>query len=142
MNGYVDSWAFVAKYCFYVFIAVIGMMQIIAAKWELRGITFFRSKKWGYVFGSVVIVGVFIWFFGFTGLDLMKPIFDTPPQLLWLAVSVTLALLVTFGLSSILNRRLIPNTDRDKTQAAGIEVLKQKTYWQAISRFFNKGGSR
>ena len=142
MNGYVGSWAFVAEYCIYVSIAVIGMMQIIAAKWELRGIAFFRNKKWGYVFGSVAIVGVFIWFFGFTGLDLMKPIFDTPPQLLWLAVSVVLALLVTFGLSSIINRRLTPGAERDKTQADGIEVLKQKTYWQAISRFFNKGGSR
>ena len=142
MNGYVDSWTFVAKYCFYVFIAVIGMMQIIAARWELHGITFFRNKRWGYIFGSVAIVGVFIWFFGFTGLNLKVPIFDTPPQLLWLAVSVVLALLVTFGLSSIINRRLTPGAKPDKTQADGLEMLKQKTYWQAISRFFNKGGSR
>jgi hypothetical protein len=142
MNGYVASWAFVAEYCIYVFVAVIGMMQIIAAKWELRGITFFRNKKRGYVFGSVAIVGVFIWFFGFTGLNLKEPIFDTPPQLLWLAISVVLALLVTFGLSSIVNRRFTLNAEQDKTQVDGIEVLKQKTYWQSISRFFNKGGSR
>jgi len=142
MDGYVGSWSFVAEYCIYVFIAVIGMMQIIAAKWELRGITFFRNKKWGYVFGSVAIVGVFIWFFGFTGLNLKEPTFDTPPQLLWLAVSVVLALLVTFGLSSIIKRRLAPGAEPNKTQADGIEVLKQKTYWQSISRFFNKGGSR
>jgi magnesium-transporting ATPase (P-type) len=142
MDGYVGSWSFVAEYCIYVFIAVIGMMQIIAAKWELRGITFFRNKKWGYTFGTLAIVAVFIWFFGFTGLNLKEPTFDTPPQLLWLAVSVVLALLVTFGLSSIVNRRLTPGAEPDKTHADGIEMLKQKTYWQSISRFFIKGGSR
>jgi len=142
MNGYVGSWAFVAEYCIYVFIAVIGMMQIVAARWELRGIAFFHNKKWGYISGSIAIVGVFIWFFGFTGLNLKVPIFDTPPQLLWLAVSVVLALLVTFGLSSIINRRLTPGTEPDTTQPEGIETLKHKTYWQAVRRFFNKGGSR
>jgi hypothetical protein len=142
MNGYIGSWSFVAEYCIYVFIAVIGMMQIIAAKWELRGIMFFRNKKWGYAFGAVTIVGVFIWFFGFTSLNLKEPTFDTPPQLLWLAVSVVLALLVTLGISSIVNRRLGPSAEPDKTQIDGIEILKQKTYWQSIRRFFSKGGSR
>ncbi|MFA5374901.1 MAG: hypothetical protein WC455_04000 [Dehalococcoidia bacterium] len=142
MDGYVGSWSFVAEYCIYVFIAVIGMMQIIAARWELRGITFFRSKKWGYAFGAVIIASVFTWFFGFTGLNLKEPTFDTPPQLLWLAVSVALALLVTFVISSIVNRRLNTDADSDKAQDDGIEALKLKTYWQSISRFFNKGGSR
>ena len=142
MNGYVDSWTFVAEYCVYIIIATIGVMQLIAARWELRGIAFFHNKKWGYIFGIVAILGAFIWFFSFTGLNLKKPTLDTPPQLLWLAVSVSLALLVTLGISSIVNRYLTSNTERDKTQADGIEVLKQKTYWQAISRLFNKGGSR
>jgi hypothetical protein len=138
MDGYVGSWSFVAEYCVYVFIAVIGMMQIIAAKWGLRGIAFFRNKKWGYLFGAVAIAGVFIWFFGFTGLNLMEPTFDTPPQLMWLAVSVVLALLTTFGISSIVNRRPTP----DAEQADGIEVLKEKSYWHAVSRFFSRGGSK
>ena len=142
MNGYVGSWAFVAEYCVYIIIATIGVMQLIAARWELRGIAFFHNKKWGYIFGIVAILGAFIWFFSFTGLNLKKPTFDTPPQLLWLAVSVTLALLVTFGLSSIINQRLTPGTDSDKAQSDGIEVLKQKTYWQAVKRFFNRGGAR
>lgn len=142
MDGYVGSWSFVAEYCAYVFIAVIGMMQLIAAKWELRGIAFFKNKRWGYAFGSVAIAGVFIWFFGFTGLNLMEPTFDTPPQLLWLAVSVVLAFLGTFGISSIVNRRLTQSAGPDKDQDDGIEVLKEKSYWQAISRFFNRGESR
>jgi hypothetical protein len=142
MDGYVGSWTFVAQYCVYVFIAVIGLMQIIAAKWELRGLAFFHAKKWGYTFGSVAIAGVFIWFFGFTGLDLKEPTFDTPPQLLWLAVSVVLALLVTFGISSLVNRKLTPTSGQEDLSDDGIEALKNKSYWQAIGRFFNRRGSR
>jgi hypothetical protein len=142
MDGYVGSWAFVAEYCAYIIIATIGVMQLIAARWGLRGISFFHNKKWGYIFGIVAISGAFIWFFGFTGLNLKEPTFDTPPQLLWLAVSVVSALLVTFGISSIVNRHLTSGTDSDKAQDDGIEALKQKTYWQSISRFFNKRGSK
>ena len=142
MDGYVGSWSFVAEYCIYVFIATMGMMQIVAAIWGLRGIAFFRSKKWSYAFGITAIAGVFIWFFGFTGLNLREPTFDTPPQLLWLAVSVALALIVTFGISSLINRRLPRDEISSKTQSDGIEMLKDKTYWQSINRFFNRGGSR
>lgn len=142
MDGYVGSWSFVAEYCLYVFIAVIGLMQIIAAKWELWGLAFFRAKKWGYTFGSVAIAGVFIWFFGFTGLDLKEPTFDTPPQLLWLAVSVVLAFLVTFGVSSLLNRNLTTSQEQENASDDGVEALRYKNYWQAISRFFNRRGTR
>jgi|GEM_PF-1737735 len=144
MKGYIEvsSWIFVAKYCAYVFIAVIGMMQIIAAKWELKGISFFRDKKWSYIFGTLAIIAVFVWYFGFSGLNLMNRTFDTPPQLLWLAISVLLALLITFGLSSLINRLLPPTEISDKTQSDGIEMLKNKTYWQACSRYFHRGGSR
>ena len=142
MDGYVGSWTFVAEYCGYAFIAVIGMMQLIAAKWDLRGIAFFRNKRWGYTFGTVAIAGVFICFFGFTGLELTEPTFDTPPQLLWLAVSVVLALLVTFGISSLINRNLTPTPEQEYINDDGIETLKRKTYWQAVKRFFNRGESR
>ena len=70
MDGYLGSWSFVAEYCLYVFIAVIGMLQMIAARWEIRGISFFGKKVWGYAFGIIAIAAVFIWFFRFTGLDL------------------------------------------------------------------------
>lgn len=135
MDGYVGSWLFVAEYCFYVFIAVIGMLQLIATRWQIRGISFFRNKGWGYAFGTVAIAAVFIWFFRFTGLDLAQPTFDTPPQLFWLSLSTFLAVVFTLGLSSIVNRKLVaPGDDDDGDE--GLEALKRKTYWRAISRYF------
>ena len=131
MDGYVGSWWFVAEYCLYVFIAVIGMLQLIAARWELHGISFFGRKAWGYAFGAVAIAAVFIWFFRFSGLDLAQPTFDTPPQLFWLAVSTFLAVAVTLAISSIVNRKRIPSADDDDD---GIDTLKRQTYWRSISK--------
>ena len=142
MNGYVDSWTFVAEYCVYIIIATIGVMQLIATRRELRGIAFFHNKKWGYIFGIVAILGAFIWFFGFTGLNLKKPTFDTPPQLLWLAVSVTFAILLTLGISSIINKG-INKAYQDKSSAdCGIDQLKRKTYWGLIIHHSNRGKSK
>lgn len=132
MDGYIGSWSFVAEYCLYVFIAVIGMLQLIAARWELRGISFFRKKTWGYAFGAVAIGAVFIWFFRFTGLDLAQPTFDTPPQLLWLALSTFLAVAVTIAISSIVNRKRMPSPSDDDDE--GIDTLRRQTYWRAISQ--------
>ena len=132
MNGYVGSWYFVAEYCLYVFIAVIGMLQLIAARWGLRGISFFGSKAWGYASGAVAIAAVFIWFFRFTGLDLAQPTFDTPPQLFWLAFSTFLAVAVTLAISSIVNRKRMPSPSHDDDE--GIDTLRRRTYWRAISK--------
>ena len=141
-TGYVGSWTFVAEYCAYIFIATVGVLQLVAARWKLRGIAFFSNRKWGYAFGTVATLGAFIWFFGFTGLDLTKPTFDTPPQLAWLTLSVAIAILLTFGISSLINRKLAAPDEDDHMEEDGIEVLKHKTYWQAIIRFFNREGSR
>jgi hypothetical protein len=142
-TGYVGTWTFVAQYCAYVFIATVGVLQLIAARRRLRGISFFRSKRWGYAFGAVAIVGAFTWFFGFTGLNLTKPTFDTPPQLIWLTLSVVCGTLVTLGISSLINKRMAQPDKEDAAQEEdGIEVLKRKSYWKAIARYFDRGKTR
>ncbi len=142
-TGYIGTWAFVARYCAYVFIATIGVLQLSAARWRLRGISFFRSKRWGYAFGAVALVGAFTWFFGFTGLDLTKPTFDTPPQLAWLTLSVACGILATLGISSLINRRMAPPDKEDAAlEEEGLEALKRKSYLKAITRYFVRGKTR
>ena len=143
MDGYIGSWAFVAEYCVYVFIAVIALLQLSAARWGLRGMSFFRSSQgWGYAFGTIAITGVFIWFFGFTDLDLTQPTFDTPPQITWLLVSASCAILFTLALSSLINRGLSRATAEDDPNDDGIEVLKRMTYLRAVTRYLKRGKAR
>jgi hypothetical protein len=139
MNGYLASWTFVAEYCGYVFVAFVGIIQLIAARWGFHGISFFRNNIWGYVFGTTAIVAAFVWFFAFTGLDLSQPTFDLPPQLLWFAVSIACAILFTLAVSSLLNKKLNPPTQESNTNEADVDTLKQKTYWSAIARYLKKG---
>lgn len=139
MDGYIGSWTFVAQYCGYVFISFVGMIQLIAARWGFHGISFFHNRVWGYVSGTIAIVAAFVWFFTFTGLDLSKPTFDVPPQLLWLAVSVACAILFTLAVSSLVNRRMNPPTRESSTNEAGLDTLKRKSYWVAIARHLKKG---
>jgi hypothetical protein len=115
------------------------MLQLVAARWGFHGISFFRNRIWGYVFGTITIVAAFVWFFAFTGLDLSEPTFDTPPQLLWLAVSVACAILFTLAVSSLVNRRMNPPVQGDRAEEASLETLKKKTYWVAIARHLKKG---
>lgn len=142
MNGYVGSWIFVAQYCAFVFLTFIGLLQIVAARWHYRGIAFFLKRMWGYAFGTIAITGVCIWFFGFTGLDLSQPTFDTPPQLCWLAVSVACAFIFTLALSSIINRRMGSREAQDSIDTGGLEVLKRMTYWQCIRKYFHRSSER
>ena len=125
-----------AEYCVYVIVAVMGLLQLMAARWRLAGLSFFRSTTYGYVFGAVVIAGVFIWFFGFTDLDLTQPTFDTPPQLLWLSVSVAAAFAFTLVIASLINRKLGQKAETDGSADDGIEALRHKTYWTAVARYF------
>ncbi len=142
MNGYVGSWIFVAQYCAFVFFTFVGLLQIVAARWHYRGIAFFRIRMWGYASGTIAITGVCIWFFGFTGLDLSQPTFDTPPELCWLAVSVACAFIFTLALSSIINRRMGSHEAQGSIDAGGLEVLKQNTYWQCIRKYLHRSGER
>jgi uncharacterized PurR-regulated membrane protein YhhQ (DUF165 family) len=132
---------FITEYCLYVFIAVIGAIQFIAARWEFHGISFFRNKAWGYVFGTIAIVGVFVWFFTFTDLDLTQPTFDTRSQMVWLLISTICALLFTLAISSAIKRSLHSAKDGDNNVEKGLDTLKRMTYFKAIARYF-KGKPR
>lgn len=139
MDGYIGSWTFVAEYCGYVFVSFVGVLQLVAARWGLHGISFFRNRIWGYAFGTIAIVAAFVWFFTFTGLDLSKPTFDLPPQLLWFAVSIACAILFTLAVSSLVNRKMNPLVQGDRADEASLETLKRKTYWSAIAHYLRKG---
>lgn len=138
MNGYIGSWTFVAQYCGYVFIAFAGMLQLVAARWGFHGISFFRNRIWGYVFGTIAIVAAFVWFFTFTGLKLSEPTFDTPPQLLWSSVSVACAILFTLAVSSLVNKKMSISEQESGDDEIGLDMLKRKTYWSAIRHYLKK----
>jgi len=137
-NGYVNSWSFVAGYCAYIFFSIIGVLQFVAAKWDLRGITFFRNKKWGYAFSALTLIGPAAWFFSSYNCNGLT--FDAPVQIFWIALCLILAFLCTFTIAHLLNRNLRSQEEKVDFHE-GADTLKDTTYWEAISQRF-KGKSR
>ncbi len=137
-TGYVHSWSFVAGYCAYIFLSILGMLQFVAAKWDLRGISFFRNKRWGYTFCALMVTGPAAWFF--SSYDCNGLTFDAPVQLFWIALCLILAFLCTFTIAHLLNKDL-RHTQETANAPENIDILKDTTYWGALSQRF-KGKSR
>ena len=137
-NGYVNSWSFVAGYCAYIFLSILGVLQFVAAKWGLRGIAFFRNKKWAYAFSALTLIGPAAWFFSSYNCNGLT--FDAPVQLFWIALCTILAFLCTFTIAHLIHRNLRRPKETDNAPE-NIDILKETTYWGAISKRF-KGKSR
>ena len=57
--GIVHAW----QYCIFVFIAVTGLLQLIATRNQLKGMLFIRNKPVTLVLSAAAIVFAFWWFF-------------------------------------------------------------------------------
>ncbi len=94
-----------ASYFIFAFVAVVGVLQVMAARHKLRGLSFIRDMRKplpGYLLGAVLIVGTFGWFF-----STQKGIFIPGPagaQFLFLFSTASLcALVATLLLSTLIH---------------------------------------
>lgn len=136
-NGYIDSWSFVAAYCAYIFLSILGVLQFVAAKWDLRGMAFFQSKTWGYAFSAILMVCSAAWFFSDYYDECNGLTFDAPVQLFWIALCTIFAFLCTFTVAHLIHRDMRRIKEKDDVPE-GIETLKETTYWGAISLLFKR----
>ena len=51
------------EYFLFVMISCCGVLQFVAARWKLSGISFFKRTTFGYLFAVLAIGGSFSWFF-------------------------------------------------------------------------------
>ena len=97
----------------------------------------FRTKPLSYTFSAFCLMGSFGWFFGWDDrLDekIMMTGLEGAQQFFYFALSFFLALVFTLLISSLRWRRLPPE---DKG-GEGLEVLRGKTYLQAIRDKYGK----
>jgi hypothetical protein len=150
---------FVGEYFLFIFLSSLGILQIAASYTNLKGLSFFSRTAWGYIFGALLIVGGFSWFYivgnrhpdvsyEITWLDLFRyGWFISVPDdtelvmgeseiVVVFLLAVGCVLLITIVLSSIVKFRILPGTPEDISGKAqeGLEVLKRMTFFQAITR--------
>lgn len=115
------------KYSLLIFIGVLGILQLAAARNNFRGLFFFPWKKYTVVFG-ILAIG-FVLFAFFTWNELGARIIEGSQQTGSFVVSVAAGIIFTVLLSSLLNfRRFSPGG----SQPNGMDALQQGTFIQTL----------
>lgn len=118
-----------SDYFLLVFIASIGVYQMVSVHAGLRGLSFFRQPKVQYVFGLLVIIGAFVWFFVSEDRNYQHAVEGTQQLGLFLAAIVA-AYVANAALSSIIQLRATLRGDdpgKRKQHEQGMETLKKTT---------------
>ena len=123
----------VGDYILLVFMVSLGVLQFVAARVKLEGISFFPRRYMGYIFAVLMVIGGYGWFF-----RIDRNIPDTaggisgPWQFAYLVAGLAIAVVLTLLLSSAVKARWgRPDSEGEQR---GLEVLKRMTFIQAIIR--------
>ena len=118
------------EYLILVFLVCCGVVQVAAAYGGLRGLLFFRDRRFSTLVGIGLMVGSLAWFFWDGGRNLP----DTgggiagASQFGLFVLGGFLALLVTFVVTSFTNFSRMPSGDTTD----GLSSLKETTFGQAL----------
>ena len=122
------------EYFCLAFVATVGVLQVVAAYNELRGVSFFGRKIYSYLFAAFTVgpalAGFFTW-------NLRNPtgIIQGSEQFGCFMLALTAALIFTLAASSLLkNRHLRGN----HAQHDGLEALREVTFFQALRHRFGR----
>jgi hypothetical protein len=122
------------KYGLLVFGAVLGVIQAAAGYNNLKGLLFFQSRLYTYIF-AVIAIGVTLGlFFTWNYMSETGVIAGTEQTGLFV-LSVLGAVIVTLILSSLINIRYCPQCT---TQLNGLEALRERTFFRIIRERLKK----
>ena len=116
------------------FVATVGVLQVVAAYNELRGVSFFSRKIYGYLFAAFTVGPALARFFTW---HLRNPsgIIQGGEQFGLFLLALTAALSFTLVSSSLLNNRRLRG---NHAQHDGLEALREVTFFQALRHRFGR----
>jgi len=121
-------------YFLLVFIAAIGVYQIVAIPARLKGLWFFGQPKVQYTFGILAIIGAFGWFYTSAERNIQHTIEGSQQLGLFLGAIVS-AYFITAILASIIQAAVCTGGDnpiKGKQHDLGMETLKTTTLFGGI----------
>lgn len=120
------------EYIGFVFAAACGVLQLAAARSQLKGLMFFESRFAACLFGAIAIGMAYAWFFSWKDRNQLG--LEGAQQFGYFVTAALLALLFSLGLSSAIKAGKLPGSAR----AQGLDALKEMTYFQAIAHRFRR----
>jgi hypothetical protein len=115
------------NYCLLVFISVLGVLQLAAARNNFRGLLFFPRKIFSVCF-AVVAIGLALFAF-FAWNDFNSIIIEGSQQTGSFVLSAAVGIIFTLVFSSVINYRRLGagNSEQD-----GLDALRESTFFQTI----------
>jgi hypothetical protein len=121
-------------YFLLIVIGFFGILQIVASRNGLYGLRLFADKRKGYVLGTILFTGAFVWFFGSGNRNIEGHITGVQgvQQFELVLAGTVVSILVTAIIVSIQHLKTKP---RNKSQEFGLEQIREITYLQAFARY-------
>jgi len=130
--------------------ASVGVLQLVGAFTQLRGLLFFRNRAVTCLLSSVLIVGSFYWFFARDDRwdnILRHTSLEGKQQFLYFCLAAFLAVMFTLAFSSLLaalrakrqNKGMSnpgQTTDPDPDPGEGLDKLKEMSYFEGVKHSF------
>ncbi|MFH1636352.1 MAG: hypothetical protein ABIG63_20395 [Chloroflexota bacterium] len=133
---------FASTYLLLIFGGCLGVYQIASVSGGFRGLWFFRNSFRTRLGGFLILGATFAWFFDTTNLNVPHEEVEGSQQLYLFLLGSFLALVTTFLISSLVNRRRI-NRETASVTGEGLDDLKEITVSRAfVSRFRNRGSDK
>jgi len=139
----------IAYYMLFVFMASVGVLQLVAIRTELKGLLFFHRPALTYFIAFLALAGSFYWFFGvgdpmdiamkMTGDAAMrKTSLEGREQFFSFCTAAFLAVVFTVTVSSLIDmlRKKPQSNDDEDEEISGLDALKNKSYFEAIKLSF------
>ncbi len=130
--------SFRLDYFILVTAAYFGVLQIVAARYRIRALSFFENHRLkAYLFGAAITVGAFLWFFYSADRNVEGKVsrVEGAQQFTYFFLGVSLSVMVSLLLNSLLRLRSKPPTGGARW---GLEALRRATYLQALLSAFKR----
>ena len=102
------------RYFVFTFVAVLGVLQLAAARYHWAGFSLLGRQRWrwGYALGIILLGGAYLWFFGTVQALIFQPGLAGAELFTVFGVSTLLATATTLGLVSVLHRPTAVQSDQ------------------------------
>ncbi len=127
-------------YFILVFMAAMGVYQMVAIHAKLDGLCFFKQPVVQYIFGFLAIIGAFGWFFTSKVRNIQHTTEGAQQLGLFLAAIVA-SYFVTAILASIIQAKVDSHVDKAseaKPQDMGIDIYRTNTFIGSIASRLKK----
>ena len=129
-----------AEYLILVFTASVGVLQLVAARTQLKGLLFFQKPLLAYPLSLLLILGSFYWFFQrdsridtvmrHTGIEGSGQFYN-------FCMGAFAALLFTLAVSSLIGLLRHRGQQRNENEnSEGLDTLRDMTYYEAVKHGF------